>query len=316
MRSDATHIAAPSSPLAAGGTLLRDLLTAARPQQWVKNLLLYAAFIFSARTAWAWREPDTWLPLLLLATAGFALFSAAASGGYLINDVIDAERDRAHPAKRSRPVAAGRLSPRLAAIAGGSLIVVSVGLALAVDAGFGLLLLAYVALTTAYSAVLKRLVIVDVLLIATGFALRAMAGAAVIDVPVSPWLYVCTTLGALFIAVMKRRAELELLEQTAGEHRGALAEYTAPMLDQMAAVSMAATIVSYALYATTAENLPQDHSMLLTLPFVLYGMFRFQLIAERSPQRQADELIVRDAPLLVSVALFALTARGVLAFDR
>ena len=193
---------------------------------------------------WAWREPETWLPLLLLATAGFALFSAAASGGYLLNDVIDAERDRAHPIKRSRPVAAGRLSPRLAAAVGGSLIAVAVAIGLAVDAGFGLLLMAYVAMTAAYSVVLKHLVIVDVLLIATGFALRAMAGAAVIDVPVSPCLYVCTTLGALFIAVMKRRAELELLEHVAGEHRGALAEYTVPMLNQMAAVSMAATIVA------------------------------------------------------------------------
>ena len=213
-------------------------------------------------------------------------------------------------------MAAGRLSPRLAAAVGGSLIAVAVAIGLAVDAGFGLLLMAYVAMTAAYSVVLKHLVIVDVLLIATGFALRAMAGAAVIDVPVSPWLYVCTTLGALFIAVMKRRAELELLEQVAGEHRGALAEYTVPVLNQMAAVSMAATIVAYALYATTAENLPENHSMLLTLPFVIYGMFRFQLISERSPQRQADELIVRDLPLLVSVALFALTALSVLALDQ
>ena len=151
---------------------------------------------------------------------------------------------------------------------------------------------------------------------ATGFAIRAIAGAAVIDVPISPWLYVCTTLGALFIAAMKRRQEAVLLEGAAASHRGVLADYTVATLDQIASVAMSAVIFAYALYATTAENLPQNNSMLITLPFVLYGLFRFRLIGERYPERNADELIVRDLPLLGSVALFGFTALVVLALDR
>ena len=254
--------------------------------------------------------------MLLTATAAFALFTVAAAGGYFINDVLDAERDRAHPRKRERPVAAGRLSRRAAAAAGGLLIAVAGASSLALDSAFGAILLGYVALTAAYSLALKHLVIVDVLVIATGFALRAIAGAAAIDVPVSPWLYVCTTLGALFIAVMKRRSEVVLLERESADHRHALGEYTWPVLNQMAAVSMAATIVAYALYATSAENLPGNHSMLVTLPLVLYGMFRYQLISERTPDRQAEELLLRDIPLLLSIALFGLTAFAVLAFDQ
>ncbi len=297
-------------------TVLRDLLVTARPQQWLKNLLLYAGFVFSARTAWGWRDPETWAPMLLTASAAFALFTVAAAGGYFINDALDAERDRAHPRKRERPVAAGRLRLRAAAGAGGLLVAVAVAGSLALDLAFGAILLAYVALTAAYSLALKHLVIVDVLVIATGFALRAIAGAAAIDVPVSPWLYVCTTLGALFIAVMKRRSEVVLLERESADHRHALGEYTWSVLNQMAAVSMAATIVAYALYATSAENLPDNHSMLATLPLVLYGMFRYQLISERKPDRQAEELLLRDIPLLLSIALFGLTAFAVLAVDQ
>ena len=316
MQRQTTPVAAPLEQVAGSGGLLRDLIVTARPQQWLKNLLLYAAFVFSARTAWTWRDVDGWTPLFLTASVGFLLFCVAASGGYFIHDAVDFQRDRAHPRKRLRPVAAGRLSRRAAVGVGGALIAAAVALGMAADATFGLLLLGYVALTVSYSLLLKHVVIVDVLAISTGFALRAMAGAAVIDVPVSSWLYVCTTLGALFISVMKRKAEVSLLEQEAADHRGALGEYTLPVLDQMAAVSMSATIVAYALYATTAENLPESHSMLVTLPFVLYGMFRYQLISEQRPERQADELILRDAPLLISVALFALTALTVLAVDR
>lgn len=299
-----------------GGALLRDLLIASRPAQWSKNLLLFAAFVFSARSSWTWREPDQWLPLLVSATAAFVLFSVLSSGTYLINDVLDAERDRAHPRKRRRPIAAGRIGTATASIVGGALIGVALGGAFALDVSFGLWAAAYIAVTAAYSVALKHVVIIDVIAIATGFAIRAIAGAAVIDVPISPWLYVCTTLGALFIASTKRRQEVVLLEGDAFAHRGVLSEYSIASLDQISSVAMSASIVSYALYATTAENLPQNNAMLLTLPFVLYGLFRFRLIAERSPERNADELIARDLPLLANVALFAVTALAVLAFDR
>lgn len=305
---------APTASISASSAV-RDFLVACRPMQWQKNLLLFAAFIFSARAAWVWDDPGTWGPLLLMAFAGFWLFNGIASGEYLLNDALDVERDRLHPRKRHRPVASGRL-PLPAAYVGGTLLVLGgvVG-AFLLEVHFGMIAAAYAALTAAYSLWLKRLVIVDVVVIASGFALRAVAGAAVIDVPISPWLFVCTTLGALFIAVAKRRQELILMAGDAGAHRGVLGEYTIEVLDQMSSVSASATIVAYALYVVSAENLPADHSMLLTLPFVLYGVFRYHLIAEQQPEKNADELISRDVPLLISVLLFALTALAVLAVD-
>lgn len=305
---------APTASISASSAV-RDFLVACRPMQWQKNLLLFAAFIFSARAAWVWDDPGTWGPLLLMAFAGFWLFNGIASGEYLLNDALDIERDRLHPRKRHRPVASGRL-PLPAAYVGGTLLVLGgvVG-AFLLEVHFGMIAAAYAALTAAYSLWLKRLVIVDVVVIASGFALRAVAGAAVIDVPISPWLFVCTTLGALFIAVAKRRQELILMASDAGAHRGVLGEYTIEVLDQMSSVSASATIVAYALYVVSADNLPSDHSMLLTLPFVLYGVFRYHLIAEQQPEKNADELISRDVPLLISVLLFALTALAVLAAD-
>jgi len=299
--------------------VLRDFVVACRPLQWQKNLLLFAAFIFSARAAWVWDDPGTWAPLLLTAFVGFWLFNAIASGEYLINDALDIERDRLHPRKRFRPIASGRVPLPVAYAGGLALVAGGVTGAFALDGRFGVVAAAYAGLTVSYSLWLKRLVIVDVVVIASGFTLRAVAGAAAIDVPISPWLFVCTTLGALFISVAKRRQELVLLTDAAGAHRGVLQEYTLDVLDQMSSVSASATIVAYALYVVSAENLPSDHSMLVTLPFVLYGVFRYRLIAERQPERQpernADELISRDAPLLVSVLLFALTALAVLAAD-
>ncbi|TAK75061.1 MAG: decaprenyl-phosphate phosphoribosyltransferase [Dehalococcoidia bacterium] len=294
-------------------SVVRDFLVACRPMQWQKNLLLFAAFIFSARAAWVWDDPSTWWPLLVSAFAGFWLFNAIASGEYLLNDAVDVERDRLHPRKRLRPVASGRLPLPTAYVGGALLVLGGVAGAFVLEVDFGAVAAGYAALTAAYSLWLKRLVIVDVVVIASGFALRAVAGAVVIGVPISPWLFVCTTLGALFIAVAKRRQELVLMAGDAGAHRGVLGEYTLEVLDQMSSVSASATIVAYTLYVVSAENLPPDHSMLLTLPFVLYGVFRYRLIAEQQPEKNADELISRDVPLLISVVLFGLTALAVLA---
>lgn len=183
---------------------------------------------------------------------------------------------------------------------------------LAISTPFAVVAAAYALLTLAYSMRLKQIVIVDVLAIAFGFTTRALAGAVAIAVPVSPWLLVCTTLGALFIAVEKRRQETVFLDADAGDHRAVLGEYTASALDQMSSVATSATIVTYTLYVVSAENLPANHSMLLTLPFVLYGLFRYRLIAERTPDQNADELIARDVPMLIAVMLFGATALAVL----
>ena len=295
------------------GSRVRDLLGTARPAQWQKNLLVYSALIFSAGEAWTPRDPSDWVPLLVTATAAFWLFNVVASGAYFVNDALDAERDRAHPRKRTRAVAAGRLGRRTALVIGGALLLAGVAGAFILRAPFGFAVLGYAALTLAYSVALKRVVVADVVTVATGFALRAIAGALAIDVPASPWLYVCTTLGALFVVVSKRRQEAALLASGGPAHREVLREYTPEFLDQLATVALAATIGGYAVYAATAPNLPRDHSMLLTVPFVLYGLLRFRLVAIREPERNADELVLRDPPLLASIALFLVTSLAVLA---
>ena len=296
------------TPMTPTGFVL-DFLVACRPMQWQKNLLLFAAFLFSARAAWTLDDPDSWRPLLLTAFGAFWLSNAIASGEYLLNDAIDFEQDRLHPRKRFRPIASGRV-PLPAAYVGGAVLVLGgvIG-AFVLDVNFGMSAAGYAAMIATYSLWLKRVVIVDVVVIASGFALRAAAGAVVIDVPISPWLLVCTTLGALFIAVAKRKQELVLLSADAAAHRGVLAEYTLDVLEQMSSVAASATIVTYALYVVSADNLPADHSMLL------YGVFRYRLIAEQQPEKNADELISRDVPLLLSVLLFGLSAFAVLAVD-
>ncbi len=294
----------------------RDMIATARPAQWVKNLLVFAAFIFSAGTAWSWREPGQWLPLVRLSVATFFIFDVVTAGTYFVNDAIDAERDRLHPRKRFRPIAAGRISPWTGAGIGVTLMLVAVLAAGVLDMGLGLVVLGYAALTLWYSVALKQVVVLDVLVVSAGFAIRAIAGAVAIHVPISPWLYVVTTLGALFLAVVRRRQEMLLFGADASAHRSVLQEYTLHALDQMVAVAMSATIVAYTLYVTTAENLPADHSMLLTLPIVLYAIFRFYLIAERSPDRNVDELLARDVPVVLSIAAFGLTALAVLALHR
>lgn len=309
--------AAMPAPVRAGAVrLARDLVATARPAQWQKNALLFAAFVFSAGAAWSWDEPASWLPLLARATAAFAVFCAAASSAYYLNDVLDVQADRTHPRKRLRPIAAGRVPIPVALATAGVLLAIAMAGAALLGVAFAAVLLAYVALTVAYSLQLKHVVILDVLVIATGFALRALAGAIAIDVPVSPWLYVVTTLGALLLAAVKRRQEVQLAAGDPAQGRRVLRDYSARFLDQMVGVALAATIVAYALYVTSAENLPDDHSMLATLPFVLYGLFRFLLIAEHLPAHNIDELIVRDRPLLACLALFVSTALVVLAAHR
>jgi 4-hydroxybenzoate polyprenyltransferase len=266
---------------------------------------------------WHVGQPDTWAPLLLKASLAFVAFCAVASAGYLVNDVRDIESDRLHPRKRTRPIAAGQLSPATAQAAAVVLGVVGLLLGIALGWKFLTILAVYVALTLSYSYLLKRLVILDVLAIAVGFVLRAIAGAFAIAVVISPWLYLCTILGALFLAVNKRRHELLLLGDAAQDHRRSLAGYSVQLLDQMSATATACTVIAYSLYTFTAENLPRNHVMMATIPFVLYGIFRYlYLVYERGEGGNPDEMIVRDAPLLACVGLFLLTSVVLLAIYR
>lgn len=296
---------------------LPPLLRAMRPQQFIKNGIVFTALVFSVRQAWRPAYPDTWLPLLLRALLAFCAFCAVAAAEYLINDIRDREADRAHPRKRYRPIASGEVSVPLAQTAAMLLFGCGFVGGLLLGWRFELVLVAYAAQTIAYSYVLKSIVLIDVIVIALGFVLRAMAGALAIGVPVSPWLYLCTGLGALFLAVNKRRHELVLLQNGAASHRAILDEYSTHLLDQLSAMVTAATLIAYSLYTFSADNLPKNHVMMVTIPFVIYGLFRYLfLVYQKDEGGSPDEIVVRDRPLILCMALWICTAGIVLALYR
>jgi 4-hydroxybenzoate polyprenyltransferase len=278
-----------------------QIIVSMRPQQWTKNLFVLAALIFSQKA---------FTPALGPALVAFAIFCGLSGAIYLLNDVADRNHDRVHPKKRERPIASGRLSSRLGLAAAIVLIVVSLGAGLALSVGFVLVALMYVVQSAAYSAGLKRVVILDVMLVAAGFVLRTVAGALAIQVDISGWLLVCTTLIALFLAVGKRRHEYFTLEQAATSHRPVLNDYSPALLDQMIAVVTASTVTAYALYTMSPETTTRLNTQWLpaTLPFVLYGIFRYlYLLYCRRTGGNPAELLVSDLPLLVNTALWLVT---------
>ena len=301
MTARASKAAVEPPPIhAIGRSTAALLLISLRPGQWTKNLFVLAGLLFGRRLF----DPDS----AALAVAAFVIFCALSSAVYLFNDVIDREADRVHPLKSTRPIASGAVSPRVALITAVILCVVGVVAALLLRPLLGLVAGAYLLLLIVYSVFLKHLVIVDVLTIAAGFVLRAVAGAVAVTVPISQWLLVCTTLLALFLALSKRRHELTLLAGGAIEHRRILQEYSPYLLDQMVGVVTASTLVAYAIYATsteTAERLGTDR-LGLTIPFVLYGIFRYlYLVHQKRGGGSPAELLLADRPLLICVALWA-----------
>jgi 4-hydroxybenzoate polyprenyltransferase len=288
----------------------RALLVALRPRQWTKNGLVFVALAFTLNL----QQPG----LLVRTLAAFASFCALSSAGYLLNDVMDAEADRHHPTKRTRPIAAGQVPIGVALTVGVALALLGVALAFRVNVMLGALAVAYAALTGVYSTTLKHLVLLDIFGIAAGFVLRAAAGAVAIDVPISPWLYTATLLGALLIALGKRRTELETLGvEAAVGHRRNLESYSIEFIDQLILVISSAALMTYALYTFSAENLPRNHSMMLTIPVVLYGLFRYLfLVREGDVGAAPEELLFRDRPLLVAVAVWATMAVTILYLGR
>lgn len=284
-------------------TTLRLLVASLRPRQWSKNLIIYLPLVFAVKV-----EPGP----LALATVGFVLFCLLSGADYLVNDLADLERDRGHPLKKQRPLASGRLS-RSAALGTAAVIFAAVlPFSLWWSLGFGLAAWAYWALALLYTFALRR-AIIDVFVIAAGFVLRAAAGALAIGVPISPWLYLCTFLLALLLALAKRRQELALLGADAAQHREAFQSYSIHLLDEMLAVVAAATIMGYSLYTFTAENLPKSHAMMLTIPFVAYGVFRYlYLVHRRNLGHAPEEILLTDWPLIVDILLWLLTSAGIL----
>ena len=276
------------------------LLTSLRPEQWTKNLIVFAGALFGGRLL------D--VSAVALAVGTFFIFCALSGAVYLVNDWMDREADRRHPLKRFRPIASGELNAGLALGAAAVLGTGSLVASLMIGPMLAAVAAAYLVLLAAYSATLKHLVIVDALTIAAGFVLRAMAGAIAIAVPISQWLLVCTTLLALFLALSKRRHELTLLADGATDHRRILEEYSPYLLDQMIAVVTASTLIAYAVYATspeTAEKLGTSR-LGLTIPFVLYGIFRYlYLVHQKRGGGSPAALLLTDRPLLTCVALWA-----------
>jgi 4-hydroxybenzoate polyprenyltransferase len=285
-----------------GRPLLVNLFILLRPGQWTKNLFVFAALVFAERLRL--NDPAA----IGQACAAFAVFCALSGAVYLFNDVFDREQDRRHPTKAKRPVASGAVSAGTAFAAGVILGMAALAAAFALGTSFFAVSAGYLLLLSLYSAVLKHLVILDVLTISAGFTLRAAAGAAAIGVPISHWLLVCTTLLALFIALSKRRHELTLLTDTASQHRPILGDYTPYLLDQMISVVTASTLIAYAFYTISAETTAKFGTDLLslTVPFPLYGIFRYLYLVHRHDQGGSPaELVINDRPLLVCVALWA-----------
>ena len=250
-------------------------IAALRPKQWTKNLLVYLPLFFIAGERWSPQEPGEALELIAKTTAALVLFTVVSAAVYLVNDVADLDSDRKHPRKRNRPIASGRMGVPAALAAALALGAAGVAGSFALETLFGWVALGYVALMVAYSLLLKRVALLDVITIAGGFLLRVVAGAAVLGVIISPWLYTCSGLGALFIALAKRRSEAALAGEDAAAQREALDEYTVPLLDQLMAVIASSALLAYTLYTFTASNLPDNHAMMLTIPFVVFGLFRY-----------------------------------------
>jgi 4-hydroxybenzoate polyprenyltransferase len=277
-----------------------NLLLSTRPSQWTKNLLVFAGLLFGRRLLDGRAVADS--------LAAFAIFCALSGAVYLFNDIADRTADRRHPLKRFRPVASGALPVPTAAGAAALLAAIALGFAFRLSASFGAVAAIYLMLQAAYSQLLKNIVILDVLAIAIGFVLRAVAGAVAVNVEISHWLFVCTILLALFIALAKRRHEIVLLADTAASHRPILGEYSAYLLDQMIAVVTASTLISYVFYTISPETTEKFGTewLGLTIPFPLYGIFRYlYLVHHREGGGSPADLLVTDRPLLVCVALWA-----------
>jgi 4-hydroxybenzoate polyprenyltransferase len=292
--------------------VLLNLFKTMRPRQWTKNLIIYLPFLFTLRQYW---QPFTseMYSMFATATAAFVLFCMLSGVIYLVNDLVDIEKDQLHPTKRFRPLASGALNKTVAQFAIVFFLVVGLDLCFLLDFWLGIVALIYTATMLLYSYLLKNIVIVDVFTLAAGLVLRALAGAAAIHVPASPWLYVCTVLLALYLGISKRRHELVLLEEDASKHRLILKEYTPEFLDEMISVTTASFVMAYSLYTFSAPNLPKDHQMMLTIPFALYVVFRLlYLVHVKNMGGSPEEMVLRDKPLFSALVAWGLVAVGIL----
>ncbi len=305
-------------------SMLTDTFKMMRPHQWAKNLFIFPALLFSKHLFH--------LPSLLTSIAAFAIFCLLSGAVYIFNDILDAEEDRCHPVKRARPIAAGRMTKYSAGIIFGLMSAVSLALSFALNTGFGIIAAVYFIMNVCYSSYLKRIAIVDVMVVSLGFVLRAAAGGVAISVRVSSWLLVCTILIALFLTIAKRRHELTLLGELsilppdlsaaaddagcAIRYRRTLDEYSAYFLDQMIAVTTASSLMAYILYTLSGDAVIQfGQRMIYTVPFVIYGIFRYlYLIHQKKEGGSPTTTLLGDRPLLVDIGLWVIAVVAVIYF--
>lgn len=276
-----------------------------RIKQWTKNVFIFAALVFDRQL--------TRIDSLERTIFSFILFCFISSAIYYFNDIMDVEADRNHPVKKNRPIASGALPIRLATIIGIAILAVTLPLAYLQSPVFAAICLLYVVMNLAYSKWLKHIPLLDVFIIAAGFVLRVAAGVAVIKVErFSPWLYIVMTLLALYIGFGKRRAELTLLASAAHSHRRVLEGYTIPFLDQLITIVSSTTVIAYSLYTFSAPNLPENHTMMLTVPFVLYAIFRYLLLIQVQNSGGApEEMVLKDRPLQIAIVLWGLSVLAI-----
>jgi 4-hydroxybenzoate polyprenyltransferase len=278
----------------------KAILVSMRPKQWTKNLIIFAAIIFSQNL-----NRPVFLAKVILA---FILFSFLSGAVYIFNDLKDLEKDKMHQKKRKRPLPSGQLNSQVALITSSLVALFSLGISLFIEPLFGLVALSYFLLQICYTFYLKEQVIFDVMTIAAGFVLRAIAGAVVISVRISPWLLLCAALLALFLGLAKRRHELVLLENNASNHRPILEEYSITLLDEMISMVTSATIVTYALYTFFSETAAKSHYLMATIPFVIYGLFRYlYLMHQKNLGGSPEEILLTDGPLVVDIILWLIT---------
>lgn len=284
------------------GRNLRGLIIEMRPLEWSKNLLVFSGVIFSKSLT---DVNSLWISLL-----GFGVFCAASSGVYLFNDLCDLKQDREHPVKRNRPLASGTLNVNSARVAMGLLFAIATIGALLLGQAFAVVIAVYLVTCLAYSVKLKNIVILDVILIANGFVLRAVSGAVLIGVAPSEWLVLCTSMVALLIGFGKRRHEMVLLDKNAGNHRASLSDYSVEFLNSIMNICAGAAVLTYALYTRADETVARvgSRGMLITIPFVVYGVFRYLfLIHKRQAGGDPVQMLFRDRPTLINLLLWILT---------
>ena len=280
--------------------MLIGLIKTMRPKQWAKNIFVFAPLVFDRKLLG--------VNYLIKTTIGFVLLCAVSGTVYIINDVVDAEKDRQHPKKSKRPIASGLLDARVAIIAAILILIIALPAGFFLNPFFGGILSGYLLMQVLYSLWLKNVVIIDVMIIAAGFMMRVAAGVPLAEAPISPWLYICMTLLALLIGFGKRRHELTLLKENANAHRQSLQEYNISLLDHVISIVTASIVLAYALYTFSAPNLPEEHTMMLSIPFLLYAIFRYlYLIHVKGMGGAPEEIIFSDRPLQISVLLWGMS---------